>query len=216
MCYHYSLFICKNDIDDEDVVKGQGIQQIRDRLNSFFNNISSLYYEAYTNKYYMNYETDNIDEDHYRLTTSDATTAARLTEAAMNLMTSTYVSLEICEKCKDSNVKALEVKDIIEAILGDNNNLPQVRRVVNILICDFMKNYPGVRVGSIEFIAYSLKAKPNTKDKYLLELKDTITGWLDENSPNYRRRKSRAATAVSYYKSILTYFVLIINKVANK
>ena len=114
----------------------------------------------------------------------------------------------------NENVKALEIKDIMESILADNKNLPQVKRVVNILICDFMRNYPGVSVGSVEFVSYSVKAKPNTKDKYLIELKETILSWLDENSPNYRKRKSRKATQISYYRSILMYIVLVINKVA--
>ena len=53
--------------------------------------------------------------------------------------------------------------------------------------------------------------KPNTKDEYIIELKETILKWLDENSPNYRRRKNRKATAISYYKSILTYITLCIS-----
>ena len=134
----------------------------------------------------------------------------------MNYLTSHYVSLEICNMCKDSNVKASEIKDIIESILGDNKNLPQVRRVVNILICDYLRNYPGGKINSIEFISYSIKAKPNTKDPLLNELKDTITSWLDENSPNYRKRRTRKATASSYYRSILMYFVLVINKVSKR
>ena len=200
------------DTSDHDF--GQLIQQLRGRLKSFLMNIAKLYYEAYENKAYLNYETDSLDADSFRLTNNDAATAARLTENTMNYLTSNYVSLEICNKCKDQNVKALEIKDIMESILADNKNLPQVKRVVNILICDFMRNYPGVSVGSVEFVSYSVKEKPNTKDKYLIELKETILSWLDENSPNYRKRKSRKATQISYYRSILMYIVLVINKVA--
>ena len=54
--------------------------------------------------------------------------------------------------------------------------------------------------------------KPNSKDKDIIELKSIITNWLSENSPGYNRRKSRAATANSYYKCVLFYFVLIINQ----
>lgn len=204
----------KGSIDDEEIA--DYIQQLRDREKSFIKNIAKLYYEAYENKYYLNYETDNLDDKHFRLTDNDAALAARITEATMNYLTSNYVSLDICNKCKDQNVKSIEVKDIIESILGDNNNLPDVRKVVNILICDYMREYPHNKVSSIEFISYSIKAKPNTKDKYLIELKETILKWLDENSPNYRKRKSRKATQISYYKSILTYFVLVISKVAQK
>lgn len=201
-------------VDTSDDDFGKLVQQLRGRIKSFLMNIAKLYYEAYENKSYLNYETDNLDADGFRLTTNDAAKASRLTESTMDYLTSNYVSLDICNKCKDQNVKALEIKDIIESILGDNKNLPQVKRVINILICDFMRNYPGVDIGSIEFVSYSVKAKPNTKDKYLLELKETILSWLDENSPNYRKRKSRKATQISYYRSILMYFVLVINRVA--
>lgn len=201
-----------NTITDDRI--GKLIQQLRDRERSFLMNIAKLYYEANENNAYLNYETDNLDQEAFRLTDNDAATAARITENTMNYLTSNSVSLDICNKCKDQNVKALEIKDIIESILSDNNNLPDVRRVVNILICDFMRNYPGQKVGSIEFVAYSLKPKSNTKDKYLIDLKTTILTWLDENSPNYRKRKSRQATAASYYRSILFYFVLVINKIA--
>ena len=200
--------------DDKDVCGH--IQQLRDREKAFMKNIAKLYYEAYNNKYYLNYETDSVDQDTFRITDNDASVAARLTENTMNYLTSNYVSLDICNKCKDQNVKASEIKEIIESILADNTNLPDIRRVVNTLICDFMREYPGAKVSSVDFIAYSLKAKPNTKDKYLLEMKQIILGWLDENSPNYRKRKSRKATAISYYKSILSYFVLTISKVAQK
>ena len=90
-----------------------------------------------------------------------------------------------------------------------------MKKLYNILICDFFRNYPGKDINSIEFISYSLQAKPNTKDKYILEMKQIILHWLDENSPNYRRRKSRVATAISYYKAILSYIVLTIT-ISNK
>ena len=160
------------------------------------------------------YETDNLDEDNFRLTDNDAATAARITENVMNSITSSYISLDICNKCKDQNIKPLEIKDIMESIVRDNDNLAELRRVINILIADFMQNNPGQRVGSIEFVSYSLKMKPNTKDKYLIEMKSAILSWLDENSPNYRKRKSRKATQISYYKAILMYIVLYINKIA--
>ena len=193
---------------------GKLVQQLRDRERSFIMNIAKLYYEAEDN--YMNYETDNLSEEEFRLTKNDAATAAMITSNVMNYITSNYVSLEICNKCKDENVKSTEIKDIMESIFGDNENLPDIQRVINIMICDFMRNYPGTRIGSIEFVAYNTKAKPNIKDKYILELKEIILRWLDENSPAYRKRRSRKATANSYQRSVLMYLALIINKVANK
>ena len=202
----------KSDYSDDEI--GKLVQQLRDRERSFLMNIAKLFYEAFQNKSYLNYETDNLSDETFRLTDNDAATASRITENVISYLTSNYVSIDICNKCKDQNVKSLEIKDIMESILSDNNNLPQIRRIVNIIICDFMRSYPGKRVGSIEFVSYSLKAKPNTKEPILIEMKETILSWLDENSPNYRKRKSRKATQISYYKSILMYLVLVINKCA--
>ena len=78
-----------------------------------------------------------------------------------------------------------------------------------------MANSKDKNVASIEFVSYSIKAKPNSKDKNIIRIKEIIEHWLDENSPQYRKRKSRAATKSSYYQSVLTYYVLVINK-ANK
>ena len=190
------------------------IQQLYDRIKSFLKNIAKLYYEAWENRNYLNYETDYEDEETFRLTNNDAVIAAKLTEKAVNYLVSNYVSLEICDKCKDSNVKALEIKDIMESILFDKDNLVNIKKVVNIIICDFMYNYPGKSVSSVDFVASTIKPKPNTKNKQEIELKEIITGWLDEKSPNYRKRKSRLATANSYYKSVLMYFALVINKIS--
>ena len=208
----YEKNIKDSKISDDEF--GKLIQQLRTREMSFMMNIQSLYMEAYENKYYLNYESENEDPDDFKLPDNDSAKALRYTEKTMNYLTSTYVSLDICNKCKDPNVKALEIKDIVEAILGNNDNLPQVRRLVNIMICNFMANNPGKNVGSIEFVAFTTKAKPNTKVAVEIEQKQIILKWLDENSANYRRRKSREATANSYVKSITMYFALVINKVS--
>lgn len=195
--------------DDAEI--GMMIQQIRDRVRSFLMNIARLYYEAYNEKLYLNYETDNLsDGKEFRLTDNDSLRATRYTQNAVNYMIMNQVSLQICNKCKDSNVKASEVKDIMTAVISDKNNLSELTRVVNILICDFMRVYPGKSINSIDFMGHSLVQKPNTRDPYIIELNKIITTWLDENSANYRRRKSRIATANSYKRACLTYITLAI------
>lgn len=199
------------DLSDDDV--GKLIQQLRDREKSFLKNIANLYFEAYNNKLYMNYETDSLNPDEFRITDNDAAKAAKYTESAMNKLTSQKVDLDLCNKCKNENVSSIEVKNIIEAILMDNENLPKLRRIINIIICDFMANNPGQRVGSVRFIEYTIKAKPNTKSKILIELKTTITNWLNEYSLRCRK-SNREATKNNFYKSVLSYFTFIICKVA--
>lgn len=197
-------------IDDDSM--GKQIQQLRERERSLIANIFKAFKEAYDNKNYLNYETDNlVDGAEFRIADNDALKAARYTENTINYMVSNSVSLQICNKCKDSNIKATEVKDIMESIISNKDNLADMQRVINILICDFMRNNPGKSIGSVDFVTNSLKMKPNSKDKYVVEMKEIITRWLNENSDNYRRRKSRPATATSYYKAVLMYIVLTIS-----
>ena len=198
------------------------IQQLRDRVRSFLKNISILYYEAVDNKYYLNYESDSLDPDEFRITSKDAALAARYTSMTVSIFMSQRVDLALCNTCVKSlttTIKMDELADILEGIFSNRENLPEIRRVVNIIICDFMANpeNKGKKVGGVDFIAYSIKAKPNTKSTILIELKQTITKWLNDNSVNYKRRAARRpATANDYYRALLSYIVYTICKVANK
>ena len=118
---------------------------------------------------------------------------------------------------KIAEVKSTKIRETLKERASFKNEYKDeeaIRRLVNIMICNFMANNPRKNVGSIEFVAFTTKAKPNTKVAVEIEQKQIILKWLDENSANYRRRKSREATANSYVKSITMYFALVINKVS--
>lgn len=198
---------------DEDIA--YCIEQLHNRIKSFMKNIAKEYYDAYDKKEYFNYEVDSVVGDNFHLVDSDSTVAERYVEKTMTMFTSKGVDYRICGMCADQNIKKDEVKFIMESILNNKENLVNLKKVISILICDYMANNKIKEVNGIDFIAYSIKAKPNVKDKNLLDMKDIILSWLDENSDQYRKRKSRQATANSYYKSILQYITLSINK-ANK
>lgn len=208
----YKNQIIGKDTDDEKM--RVLIQQLRDREKSFLKNIANLYYEAVESKAYMNYETDSLDPDDFRLTDSDTLKAARFTEAAVQLMTSQKIDIRCVDNCHDSRVSSKNIMTILETILGDNNNIPNIKWVVNVIICDFMSNYPGKEVGGADFLSYSMKAKPNTKNEYLLKMKKIVTDWLNRTDV-FRKCKSDI-TMNSYYRAILMYFALMVSKVALK
>lgn len=203
----------KDDSMDDDLFAKRLVQQLRDREKSFLKNIASLYFEAVNNKSYMNYETDSLDQDTFRITDNDSAKAARLTEAAVSLMTSQRIDMNCAANCHDSRVSTKNIVNVLETILGDNNNIPELKWVVNVIICDFMSNYPGKDIGGAEFLSYTMKAKPNTKNQYLIKMKDIVLRWLN-NSAVFRKCKSNI-TMNSYYRSIIMYFALIITKIAN-
>lgn len=212
----YGDMLKENDITDEEWTKH--IQQLRDREKSFFNNISNAYYTAYESGNYMNYEFQVEDETNFRLTESDATTAARVTQNTMNVLTSQSIDQEICNRCvAGKDVDSRELKSILESITSDKNNFYKLGKFINITICLFMEDpaNKGKRIGGIEFVTYCLKPAPNTKNQYAIEKKQIIVDFLNQYSDRYRVRKKQD-TKNNYVKALMSYLVMIICKVVNK
>lgn len=201
--------------DPDDEENAEVIKQLHGRIKSFMKNIATLYYEAYENKLYLTYDSDSNSEENFRVADNDSLRIERNVENAMNFINNNNVDFQCCKMASDQNVKVNEVKSIIESIQSDKQNIAEIKELFRIVISDYMQNSKDKNVASIDFVSKSVRAKPNTKDKNIIRQKQIIEGWLDENSTQYRKRKSRAATKSSYYQSILTYYVLIINK-ANK
>ena len=210
----YSKDIASRDHSDNDFKNN--IQQLRDREKSFLGNIFTSYIEAAESKSYLNYETDNLDPDKFRITDNDSAKASRITESAIGILTTQKVSREYCNNAHDSRVKSEQVQSILEnIILSDKNNIPQLKRVINIMICDFMSGNPGVPVNSAAFLSYAITAKPNTKNDLVIEMKTTILSWLEQDVV-YRKRSATKATAISYYRSIVCYLAQVIMKAAGR
>lgn len=200
--------------DDEDVA--DMIQQLHGRIKSFLGNIASAYYDAYAKKdVWFTYSSDSNDQETYRVADSDSLLAERCVENAMNMITSRQVNYRLCRYASDKNVKTDEIKSIIESIQEDSDNLPLIRELYQLIVAEYFNESKDKDVSSYDFIAKTIVAKPNTKNKNILRQKQIIEDFLNENSPAYRKRKSREATRSSYHRSILTYYVLIMNE-ANK
>lgn len=197
--------------DDEDVV--YLIQQLRDRLKAFMQNIAELYYKAYNNKdVYMVYDSDNLDEDNYRLADNDTMKIERAVEATMTNINTHSVDWTLCKASSDSNVRVDELRNIIESILDGNSNMLLVKELVTLIISTYFRDSKDKDVRNTSFIVKSITPKPNSKDKYVLRQREIVETLLSDNSTAYNRRKKREATRSSYHKSIVKYFTLLINK----
>ena len=204
------------DADDEDIK--DMIQQLHGRIKSMLGNIATLFYKAYEEGSYLSYDSDSEEQDSYRVADNDSLRIERYVENTMNFININAVDYKICRMASDSNVKVDEVKSIIESIQADRENIPIIKELIRIIISEYFTSATNAEekdITSYNFITWAIAAKPNSKNKNIIQQKEIIESWLDENSPQYRKRKSRAATKSSYYKSILIYYVLIINK-ANK
>ena len=204
--------------DDEDVA--YLIQQLHNRIKSFLTNIAEIYYKVYDEKdYYLSYDSDrmesNDDGTMVQLADNDSLKAERAIAKTMSYVNNNSVDMKICKSASDNNVKTTEVYSIIEGILSDTKNINVVKEFISCIIYDYMANSENKDIRGIDFISYAISSKPNSKNPIIIRQREILEQWLNEKSPNYRKRKSREATKVSYYKSVLTYFVLVINA-ANK
>ena len=200
------------DITDERI--SYLIHQLHNRILAFLRNIAQPYYEAYKDKRYINAESDDYTDDNYRIANNNSTQAASITEKTINYMTTTQVNLSTCYAVSSSGVDPFEIKAIFENILNNNDHLDDLRYVINVLLVDFMRNYPEEKdYTGPKFIAHSIKMKPNTKDPDIIKIKNIITGWLNA-SERYKAIKTQA-TKNNYFKGILSYIAITVNT-ANK
>lgn len=193
------------------------IQQLHTRIKSFLINIASEYYAAYKNKdQYITYDSDNLDsQDNYRIADNDALRAENTAGKAFNYLTTHDIDYRFCKTAADANVKTDEIKSIMQSVLDNKDNIDILMELIRIIIGSYYEQSKTKDVRDISFITFSIRAKPNTKNKNILRQREIVEKLLDENSPAYRKRKSRIVTKISYNKAILTYIVLIIHE-ANK
>ena len=201
------------DPDDEDVA--DMIQQLHGRIKSFLGNIATVFYDTYQkNDLYFTYGSDSAEEADYRIADNDSLIAERAVEKAINWVTSKGVDYRLCKMACDKNIKVDELSSIIESIQEDKENLPIIREFMQLLVVEYFANSNEKDVTSYSFLAKCVIAKPNTKNKNIIRQKEIVEDWLNENSPAYRKKKSRA-TRSSYCKAVLIYYTLVIME-ANK
>ena len=202
--------------EDDDVV--YLIQQLHGRIKSFIQNIAEVYYEAYKNKDSFSYESDATGDgetgEGYRVVDNDSMKIEKLVEASMTYINTNGVDYKIIKTVADQNVKPTEVQLIIETIDNDPECIPLIKELIRIMITQYMLDSKNKDVASLEFVSFSLTAKPNSKNKDILRQKELIEILLDKGTPDYRRRKNRPGTKNSYHKALLGYYAIIINKCA--
>lgn len=198
------------DFHDDDCV--YLIQQLHNRIKSFMNNIAELYYQAYEDKDYITYDSDDISEDNYHLADSDTLKLQRIVEATMTRINTKGVDYRLCKMSSSDLVKTEELKSIIENLLSDPKNTTIIKEFITLQVACYFQESKTKEVRDIAFVAYCIKPKSNTKNKYVLRQKELIEQILINNSEHFVRRKNRDATAQAYYRSINEYFAQTIQE----
>lgn len=197
--------------DDDAVV--YMIQQLYSRIGSFIKNIASDYYDTYNKKddLYIAYASDSLDEDDYHLADNDTLKVSKITEKTTNYITTSGVDYSICKMCSDSNISINEIKSIMESIISEPSNMLKMKELISLMVTTYFASSKEKDVTRVEFITYSIAAKPNAKQPEIVRQKEIIEEFLVENSTAYVRRRSRLATRNSYERAIRMYFALAIH-----
>lgn len=201
---------------DEDVV--YLIQQLKSRISSFIKNIASEFYKAFENKDYITYDSDNVsDSDDYHLADSDSLKLERTIDKAFNKLETSTTDFILCKRSigNDSNVSVDELRAIIDSIMTNPENFSLVKELIRNICTFYFIEGKKKDVRSVEFIAFNVSPKPNSKDKLYLRNREILETLLLKNSDKYKIRSKRAATKISYNKVLLMYFVWFIAE-ANK
>lgn len=203
-----------NEFDDEDVC--YMIEQLHTRMKSFMKNIASAYYEAYKNKEYITYDKDSLPEEGdaatFHLSGNDSFRLQQYVEKTMERINTTQVDVAICKQASDANVKTEEVRGIMETIIHNKENIKKIKELITAMIGAFMQESTVKDVNSMAFFNYSMKQRSNIVNKLLLRNREIIEGFLEDNSVQYRKRKHRNPTRLSYFKALQFYFTMIIIK----
>ena len=211
-CFNSYEKMMKSFTDEEYVYV---VQQAQTRLRSFMKNIAEVYYECYENKNYITFDSDNFDQDNYRLADNDSLKVERIVEITMRYINTNKVDYAICKSASSDLVRIEEVKAIIEFILNDRDNIKEVRELIQLMVNSYMVQSKDKDIHNINFITYTISPKPNTKDKDILRQKEIVTKFLRESPSSFNKRRTRPATENAYYKAVYTYFARIIFE-ANK
>lgn len=188
------------------------IQQLHNRIRSFMNNIAELYYTANEEKLYISYDADDVSEDSYHLADNDSFQAQRAIDNTMNYINSHGVNYRVCKLASNEYVKVDELKSILEVLMSKNENMALIKELVTLIVFNFFANNKNKRVTDIEFVSYTIKAKPNTKDPNLIKQKEVLIKILLNNSEKFNRRRNRLQTEQGYFRAILAYFSLLIQE----
>ena len=192
------------------------IQQLHNRIGSFVTNLAELYYEAYEHRdIYITYDSDDVSDDNYHLADSDSFRLERCVSAAMDTINNHDINYRICKMAANQDVKMDELKSILQTTFSHNEDMPLVRDLVTLIIANYYNNSKTKDVRDIDFITYTIKTKPNTKDPSLVKQKEILTKLLLKNSEKFKRRRNRPQTELAYYRACLAYFAILIQE-ANK
>jgi hypothetical protein len=209
---HYTKNLIRG--NDKDIV--DYVLSIKTRLNGFMKNITNEFMKQHESKNYLNYETDNEDEENFSSADSNSYLITRLTDAVvMKLSTQGPNSTIVKVAAKGNDVSVNALRNTIDAICKDRNSRKDMSALVSAILYLYLfdaSNNKDNLHGS-EFFLYCMQIykRANTQNPNIVKIKDILDHWIDKYSGDYKKHNA-VGTVGFFRKAIYTFFVITIQR----
>lgn len=209
---HYSQHLTRG--NDRDLV--DYILSIKTRLNGFMKNIANVFFKQHESKNYLNYETDNEDEDNFSMADSNSYVIARLSDAVvMKLSTQGPNSAIITAAAKINDVSVNNLRNTVDVICKDKDSKAEMKTLISAILYLYLfdANNNKEHIHSSQFMLYCMKIykKANSMDTNVVTIKKTLDHWIDKYSADYKKHNA-VGTVGFFRKALYTFFVLSIQR----
>lgn len=206
-----------NLINGEDGDLATYIQSIKVRLNDMVKHISNEYYDDHKGKQYLNYDSDNYDEDNFHIADNSSYAIQRIADGCVIRLNTYGPDMNFAKLAARSNkVSVSEIRNVVTH-LGDNET-EEIKRlcelILQLFLFDNANKVEDVRSGRFYVECVEIYKKSNTNDKVVLEIKKILDKWLKTYSIKYAK-SNREATLSDFRRAIYMYFVIHIQQSAS-
>lgn len=209
-CYDYHKVKIKKG-EDEDFVRF--IADARTRLNNILKAISHEFYEAYTQKNYMQTEADVMDEEKYHEVDNNTQVVERITNKVLTNLIVNGPDARIVElAAKSATVSVNQLRNYCSVLIRENHR-EDIRVIIECLLYMYLNSESEMHtvqgIYSNDFMVYCLKVykKAHTLDENVIRIKAILDAWLIELGIHSPTAKSMNTTTSNFRRAL--YFFMV-------
>lgn len=200
--------------NDKDIA--DYILSYQTRLNGLMKNICAAFMEVHKERKFMNYETDNEDEENFQQADSNSYLISRVADSvAMSLSVRGPNSTIIVAAAKMADIPVSDLRNTVTAICKGKDTKEDMKRMVNAILYLFFfdGNNDKADMNGSKFLLFCVDVykKANTKNPNIVTIKEILNKWLERYSEGYKKT-NRVATLNNFRRGLYLFFVFTIQR----
>ncbi|MEI2419299.1 hypothetical protein V6O07_03425, partial [Arthrospira platensis SPKY2] len=166
------------------------ISSIKVRINNFVKNIKNEYTQNHNAKKFINFDSDNYDEDNFHLADNNSYVVQNTTDSAIVKLTTYGPDMKLVKiAAKVNQVSENEIRNVINSIAA--NETDKAKRLMALILQLYLfegeNNVSDIHTNTFLYKSMEIYKKSNTNDKIILEIKDILDTWLKKYSIKYNK-----------------------------